>query len=220
MNNRVIVELFLSGILLGAGPCLLSCGPILLSYIAGTKKTVPQGLFAYVVFSCTRIVTYFIISAFFFLIGRLLVESALWGMSRYLLMALGSVLLLLGIIVFFDIRGTKNRWCSFLSRHIIERDKKSLIALGLFAGLIPCGPFLVILSYIGLISSTLASSVAYSFVFGLGTFLSPLILLVVFAGLLPKLQANYQGYYRFSRLVSAGILVWLGLKFFASGLRP
>ncbi|MDD5566139.1 MAG: sulfite exporter TauE/SafE family protein [Candidatus Omnitrophica bacterium] len=218
MNNRVFFELFLSGILLGAGPCLLSCGPILLSYIAGTKKTVPAGLFAYVLFSCSRIATYLILSALFFLIGRLFVESVLSSMSRYLLIALGSALLLLGVIVFFDIRGIKNRWCVFLSRYIIERDKTSLVALGLFAGLIPCGPFLAILTYIGLISSTLTASVAYSFVFGLGTFLSPLILLVLFTGWLPRLQAHYPGYYRFSRLISAGILFWLGLKFFASGL--
>jgi cytochrome c biogenesis protein CcdA len=219
MNNRVILELFLSGILLGAGPCLLSCGPMFISYVAGTKKTILTGLLAYLLFSCTRIITYLFLSATFFWAGRFFTESLLAGVSRYLLMGLGGVLLLLGIIILFDVSGVHNRWCLFLSRHIIERDKKSLIALGLFAGLIPCGPFLAIISYIGLISKSLTSSVVYSLVFGLGTLLSPLILLVIFAGLLPKLQTHHSGYYRFSRIISGGILIWLGLRSLVTGLQ-
>lgn len=219
MNGRVSLELFLSGVLLGAGPCLLSCGPILLSFLTGAKKTVKASIVAYVVFSCARIVAYLFLSIVIFWAGKIFTEAILGGLSRYMLISLGAVLLLLGILIVSDVSKLKNRWCTFFSRHLIEHDKKSIVVVGLLIGLIPCGPFVGILSYIGLIAKTWQASVGYSVLFGLGTFVSPLILLVVATGFLPKLVSHYAGYYRFARIISGIILMWLGLRSFSAGLQ-
>jgi thiol:disulfide interchange protein DsbD len=104
-------------------------------------------------------------------------------------------------------------FCQFLHRNLLEQDKKSIFAIGLIMGLLPCVPLLTLLSYIGLISKSWQDSILYSLTFGLGTALSPLILLVVLSGAISRLfTGKKQLYSQIFRLLCGLIIIFLGLQ--------
>lgn len=96
---------------------------------------------------------------------------------------------------------------------ILERDVKSMVLFGLIIGFLPCAPLIAILSYIGLISKTGLTSLLYSLFFGLGTILSPLIFLIILAGLIPKLLIDRTAiYYRIFNIICGLIIIFLGIQ--------
>ena len=104
-------------------------------------------------------------------------------------------------------------FCAVLCRRFLEKDKKSIIIFGLIIGLIPCAPLLAAFSYMGLISKDWFTSLTYSFFFGLGTLISPLLVLAGLAGVIPRILADKQAVYgRIFNFICGGILVLLGLQ--------
>ena len=86
------------------------------------------------------------------------------------------------------------------------------ITLGLIIGFLPCAPLLAVLSYIGLISFNWRQSVFYSLVFGIGTLISPLILLVLGAGAISKILLNKPKIYHIFRFICGLIIILFGLQ--------
>ena len=102
---------------------------------------------------------------------------------------------------------------NFLRQNIVERDKISIFVLGLIIGLLPCGPLLATLSYIGLISKSWASSLLFSLSFGIGTFVSPLILFTMLAGFIPRFLPDKKEVYNKIFSFTCGlIIILLGLQ--------
>lgn len=210
--NKIIASLFSLGLLFGSGPCLASCGPILISYIAGTKKNIFKGLMAYILFSLSRIFVYLSLSVLVFFLGNFLLERLLPDFFKYILILGGVFIILIGVLVAW-MRSLEFRPLRFLEKNIIERDRKSMLVLGLIIGLLPCAPLLAILSYVGLVSKTWPESLLYGFSFGLGTFISPLILLVILAGLIPKILVDKKGLYgQIFSFVCGLVIIFLGLQ--------
>jgi sulfite exporter TauE/SafE len=204
--------MFLTGLLFAAGPCLASCGPILISYIAGTKKDVRQGLVDYILFSSSRIFVYLVLSSIVFFLGRITAERLLGDLSRYILIIGGFYIVLIGI---FFIAGKKSEFHSLgvIKSRVLGYNKRNIIFLGLLLGLSPCAPFLAVLSYIGLISKTWLNSLIYGFSFGIATFLSPLLFLVFFTGFIPKLlRAKNEIYPQIISFTSGLIIIFLGIQ--------
>ena len=56
-NMPIVITFFLLGLSFGSGPCLAACGPLLISYIAGTGKKFKDSVVTYLIFSSARIVT-------------------------------------------------------------------------------------------------------------------------------------------------------------------
>lgn len=56
------VELFIIGITVSFGPCLVFCSPVILPYIAATKQGWREGLRTTLIFLFTRLVAYVDIS--------------------------------------------------------------------------------------------------------------------------------------------------------------
>ena len=210
--SKIIISLFILGLSFGAGPCIASCGPVIISYVAGTKRNILKGLNAYILFSLARISVYLVLSWLIFSLGRLAIGSFLRGFSKYVFLGGGSFIILVGILTALGKRIEIKPW-QFLQRNIVERDKKSIIIFGLIIGLLPCAPLLAIFSYIGLIARNWLSSLLYALFFGIGTFVSPLILLVMLAGLIPKFfldkKENYGRYFSF---ICGLIITFLGLE--------
>lgn len=209
---RIIIGLFLTGLLFASGPCLVSCGPILISYIAGTKKGIREGMVDYILFSLSRIFVYLVLSSIVFFLGKVAAERLLGDASKYILIIGGIYVILIGILF---ILGKKLELPSFViaKNYISAYNKKNVIILGLLFGLLPCAPFLAVLSYMGLISKTWLNSLIYAFSFGIATLLSPLLFLVFFTGFIPKLLEGREKIY--SRIISfsAGLIViFLGIQ--------
>lgn len=87
-----------------------------------------------------------------------------------------------------------------------------MVIIGLSMGLLPCAPLLATFSYIGLISKSWLQSLYYSLAFGIGTFFSPLILLAVFTGLLPRLLGRSALFGRIFAFLCGLIMVFLGVN--------
>ena len=213
----IAVNLFISGILFGSGPCMASCGPILISYIAGTKKDPLKGFFVYALFSLARISVYLLLSLGIFFVGKFTMDKFLGSYSRYLLIASGVFIVLMGLLII-----SGRRWesgiCALLYKNVLVREKKSIAILGFVIGLLPCAPLLVLFSYIGLVSKTWASSLLYSLAFGIGTFFSPLLLLAIASGFITRLFKNQSSIFqRILSFLCGLIIVLLGAQLIYRG---
>lgn len=208
----IIVSFFLLGLSFGAGPCLASCGPLLITYLAGTGKNVWGSISSYILFSAARISVYLAIGVSVYLFGRFLVSTFLGAASRYILMFGGGFIAFIGALLILG-RGRELGFCSALQRRFLKKDKKSVIIFGLVIGLLPCAPLVAVFSYLGLSAKNWPYALTYAFSFGLGTLLSPLLLLVGLSGLIPGLLGEKKAaYLRFFNLLCGWILVLLGLR--------
>jgi sulfite exporter TauE/SafE len=216
MNNNIIAGIFLSGLLLGSGPCLVSCGPLLISYITGTSKNVGQALSAYLIFSLSRIVVYVILGLMFFLCGQFVTEEFFSLSRRYIFVIAGIFICIIGILIILG-RGFHNRICDKFKDTLIGKDVKTLVLIGLVTGISPCLPLLSVLSYVGLVSKSWQSSMLYGFSFGVGTSISALIIPVISCGLIPRFFQNRPRLKVMINLVCGCILVILGLQLILKG---
>jgi len=208
---RILLSLFILGFSFGLGPCLASCGPVLISYLAGNRRDVLRSLWSYVLFSSARVSVYIILSLAVFLLGKFTLERLLGAYSRYIVIAGGSLIILLGLLMALG-KKIKFKFWQLLRENMLEHDKKSVIALGMVIGFIPCAPLLAALSYIGLISKSWLDSLSYSFSFGIGTFLSPLILLAALSGMIPRFLTDKKGVYaRGFSFICGLIIIFLGI---------
>lgn len=115
-------------------------------------------------------------------------------------------------------RNLEFKVCRFLYRNILEKDSKSIIVFGLIIGFLPCAPLMVVLSYIGLVSKTWLQSIGYSLSFGLGTFFSPLLLLVMLTGMFPKFLRDKTRIYRIFSIICGLIIIFLGWQLLARAI--
>jgi len=228
--GEVIISLFISGLLFGSGPCIASCGPVLIPFIAGTNRGVFNGLKTYVIFSLARIFSYIILSIGVFFLGSFTLQRLLGGYSKYISLLAGAFIILLGLLMVLGKRlgstcsnlttGFARKPWRCLQENMLENDKKSITTLGLITGFLPCAPLLAIFSYSGLISKSWVKCLLYSFSFGIGTFLSPLILLVILAGFIPKIVKKKSAL--FSQIfcsICGLIIIFLGVQLIAGFFR-
>lgn len=209
-----IISLFLSGILFGSGPCIASCGPILISYVAGTGRTLRQGLSSYFIFSFSRIFVYLVLGITVSSLGRFIIEKSIGAFSKYVFIFGGGFIILVGILTALG-KNAGEKHCLFLRNNFVEQDKKSLIVLGLIIGLLPCLPLLAIFSYIGLVSHSWLESLFYSLSFGMGTILSPLIGLVMLSSLVARCVKGRGN--RIFNIICGLVIIFLGIWMFTRG---
>lgn len=211
---RIIISLFLLGLAFGSGPCLYSCGPVLISYIIARHKNIAASLLTYIVFSLSRVLAYVGLGIAVFFLGRFAVESRLGDFSKYIFWLGGGFIILLGITSIMG-RDIQSGICRFL---YAKGDNKNTIILGLIIGLLPCVPLLVMFSYIGFVSRSWAHSLIYSLSFGLGTIVSPLIIAAVAAGLIPDfIIRKKHSYGRVFSFICGLVMVFLGLYLIKRG---
>jgi sulfite exporter TauE/SafE len=196
---KTIAGLFILGVSFGAGPCLASCGPLVLCYIAGSGKNTLKALISYTLFSLARISVYIVLALLLYFLGQVVLARFMSGFSKAVFVAGGIFIILVGIFLGL---GKK-----------LKYDRGSILTLGLVTGLVPCAPLLSILFYTALIAKSWLASVFYALAFGIGTFLSPLILLVLLAGRLPAfLPKDKELYRRIFNLICGAITIFLGLQ--------
>ncbi|MDD2680090.1 MAG: sulfite exporter TauE/SafE family protein [Candidatus Omnitrophica bacterium] len=202
---KIIAGSFILGLSFGWGPCLASCGPLILAYVAGTGKNVLQGIGTYVLFSLSRIAVYLVLGLLFFFLGRL-IFAKLAFFYRPILGVAGVFVILLGALMLLD-RNLDLAPCKFLHKNILEQDRKSIIILGLAIGILPCAPLVTILTYAGLTAKNAFENLFYIVSFGLGTSLSPLLILTGLTGLLPGFLKNVKRNYARLFNVICGLII-------------
>jgi sulfite exporter TauE/SafE len=188
MELSKLTFFFVQGILIGSGPCFLTCAPLVLPLIAGTTRNRREGLATVLVFGLARVSVYTLMAG---LVGYLgadlfrLFYSQNWALIIRLTAAL-FIILIGGLMIAG--RQFANPLCVFLQRQTLKHKYKSLIVLGLIVALAPCLPLIAVLTEIMFAAEKFYQGWLYGLSFGLGTLISPLLIL---GALLPDLSAKF-----------------------------
>ena len=200
--------LFISGLILGSGPCLGICAPVLVSYTAIHKKTFKDSFFSYLIFSSGKLLGYCILGILC-TFGVKIIASPLG--AKYLGLIdpfVGCFIILIGITTIFYKGNKLNLGC----RWIHKGNIRNVGILGFLIGLAPCLPLLGILNYIVLVSGSFFSTIGFCIVFGLGTIISPLFLMVMLSGRLAEVFSKNDKSKIIIRILCGGIIIFLGGK--------
>jgi len=200
---RVINELFLFGITLGWGQCLVSCSLVLAPYLAGTSTSWKEGLKNTLIFSSGRLTAYILLGAIAGFSGKVINSVFITESLPYLVKTLSSLIILLFGITIISGKGRRSpQICNFIEKNNI----KSIMVLGLLIGLSPCAPFLEMLLYIILKSRNALDGAVYGMSFGIGTIFSPLLIIGAIAGFFPKILITNKNIYKWFQ-ISCGISI-------------
>ncbi|MFZ2356901.1 MAG: sulfite exporter TauE/SafE family protein [Candidatus Omnitrophota bacterium] len=208
---KPIFTLFLLGLSFGSGPCIASCGPVLISYVAAKKNDLLKNIIIYLLFSFARVLVYIVLGLLIFLVGKFTIENVLGNFAKYVFIFGGFFIVILGFFICIG----KNIKIKFF-----QRDKQNIFIIGLIIGLLPCAPLLVMLSYIGLVSKSWPQALLYSTSFGIGTALSPLLLLVIMASFFNRILENLKEVYcRVFNFLCGLVMMLLGIHLIMQAFR-
>jgi len=205
-----IIYLTVQGFLFGYGPCLATCAPVLLPYV-GTKKTWKEGLFAALSFSFGRLVVYVILGGLFGYFGAFIMKYYYYsGTYHYLKAVLSAILIIIGALVISG-KNFNFRFCLPAGRQAVGIEG-NMAVLGMLVGLSPCAPLIGILLEIALLSDNFFAGFAYSFFFGIGTVLSPMLLI---AAVIPMIGGRFnQKVFRIFTGLCGAMMILAGLYIF------
>ncbi len=174
-------------------------------------------MIAYFVFSFSRVAVYLLLSLLIFLAGRIFASGFSLAISKYVFISGGIFIVLLGIFSILG-RNTHSRACAFLHEKFIRQDKKSVVVLGVITALAPCAPLLAVFSYLALVSQTIFNALIYALAFGLGTFISPLLILAAGAGWLGKILDKNEYFAKIFNFICGLVVVCLGIILIKRGI--
>lgn len=204
------------GLLYGLVACTSTCLPYIASYIAGTGAGFRKGVLATVTFNFGRVVAYAVIGA---LIG---IFSGLFWLSldgvasspfqSYSSMAFSVVTICIGVYLLFRIRKPScncNSQAKFISMQKINRKIDfGAFTLGLSRGLVLCPPLIALLIYSVPFGNPVDSTL-FAVLFGLGTAISPMLLLGGVTGWLLNKAPLLQ---KWIAVAGAIVLILLGIS--------
>ncbi len=204
--------LFLSGLVLGSGPCLGFCAPVLISFVSVYRTSFSKAALSYLAFSVCKMISYMFLG---FLLGSFsgtLKDSMLSKHLQIVNVILGLSILGVGLVTIISKNISGNKYCSFLT----SGDLKSCGVLGFLSGLSPCFILFGILNYVVFISRSGLEGLLYALAFGLGTVLSPIILLIGLSGKLSGILSRNKTASIIIRVISGATLIFLGLRIMLS----
>ena len=209
---------FAGGLIYGVAVCTASCLPYIASYIAGIGAGFRKGVAVTMIFSGGRIAGYAIIGTLvgiFSALFRLVIsESEISPFQIYSSLTFGAITIAIGAFVLFRVRTPKCDCSPQNSQNFVASAGKGrfgidfgAFSLGLSRGLILCPPLVLLLLY----SVTFASpvdSVALAVLFGVGTTLSPILLL---GGVMGWLLNKAPLFRKWVSIAGAAVLILLGI---------
>ena len=200
--------LFISGLILGSGPCLAICAPILISYVASQRASIKESISSYAIFSLFKVSGYIILGILCALGVKLLNSPALGDYLNLIYLILGSFIVLVGSAIVFNKAKHTSKICQWLHKGNI----KNVGVFGLLVGLAPCLPLLGILNYVLLISKNPAQAIIFTSVFGMGTVLSPLLILIIISAKISENLSKNQKFKTTIRIISGLVIIFFGLR--------
>jgi sulfite exporter TauE/SafE len=174
-----LFSFFIQGVVVGSGPCLLTCAPILLPYLAATRRDWREGLRLTLLFGLARLVVYALLGSLVGYAGAYLFQlfyGEIWGKAIWALAGTGVALI--GLLIAAG-KESPGPFCRLAQR------EENIVFLGVMVGLAPCLPLLAVLTEIMLLADHFFQGLIYGAAFGLGTILSPLLLFGPLAPLVP-----------------------------------
>lgn len=222
MLNTVIThfQIFAIGVTFGiAGPCFLACTPILITYVVGKKERWAEAFKDILIFLSGRLLAYILLGGLAGLSGAVLRRFTEVNFAGYLEPISGAVSIVLGIII---LAHKEPATCACGDTRKKTYNFGGLFVLGFMIGVSPCAPLLALLFQIALMSKNALDGASYAFSFGLGTFLSGLIVVGTLTGILGgftrKLVRSRTANIAF-RIACGALLILLGLGLIFGRLR-
>ena len=204
---------FALGLLYGLIFCASACLPYVTGYIAGIGAGFRKGVIVTSIYNSGRVTAYALIGGLTGLFKLFVSNTFLFSYQKYALFAFGIVTIIIGISIL-----RKNRSSSCVCnvengkhlglKKITERFDIRAFSMGLSRGLVVCPPLTAILLY-SITSSAPIDSFILATLFGLGTALSPFLLLGGVTGWLLNKAPLFS---RWIAKIGAGILILLGLN--------
>ncbi len=218
INETIISATYIQalsiGLLYGTIFCTSECLPILASYIAGIGAGFRKGTIITLIYNAGRLISYTLIGVGFALIGGSLAffidEAILLNFRVYSAYIIGLITILIGVHILLKAKNNQrncSKECSYVDEWKVGRYDLRAFTLGLTRGLIICPPLFALLAY-SVPFATPIDSVALAFLFGLGTILSPMLILGGVTGwLLQKatLLRKWISYFGSGALIILGI---------------
>lgn len=209
----IAIELFLIGLTLGMTQCVFLCAPMLVPYIASTKRGWKEGLFTTLIFSLSRLSAYILLGSLAGLFGVLIIELLhRYKLSYYLWTVGGLFIILLGVLIILG-KDTKSHFCQVLHQQIIGKSNISMALLGFVFSFKLCPALLAVLSYIALKADNALTGAFYGLCFGLGAaVVTPLIIFGIIASTIPAMIFETPKIYKFFKRFCGVLLVIFGLR--------
>jgi len=165
--------------------CTASCLPYVTSYIAGTGAGFSKGVKITLIFNSGRILAYVLIGGLIGLFSGIITLAAPDAISPfqvYASLVFGLVTVAIGASILLKAR--KLDECNFQGDNIVTSSKMNrfgidfgAFSLGLTRGLIICPPLITLLVVYALPFSNPIGSMTLATLFGLGTTVSPILVL-------------------------------------------
>lgn len=168
------------------GPCFLTCAPVLITYIVGSKRDWPDILRDILTFLTGRLSAYVLLGALAGFSGVILRNFTSSVVSSFFQPLAGAVTILFAIIILIN-RNKEECFCADKRNKFFNYG--GIFVFGFLIGVSPCAPLLALLFDIGLMSKSVLDGALYAFSFGLGTFASGLLTVGIMAGLLARIPA-------------------------------
>jgi sulfite exporter TauE/SafE len=208
------------GFLYGLVVCTASCLPIVTSYIAGVGAGFSRGVKISLIFNSGRVLAYALIGGLvglFSSLFRLFVsDTAISPFQVYSSIAFGAVTIVIGVSIYLKSRKPCN--CDSQNTNTKATGRFGFdvgaFSLGLSRGLVICPPLIALLIY-SLPFTSPVGSVGIALLFGLGTTLSPILLLGGVTGWLLNKAPLFQ---RWISIAGAVILIMLGIVTIVSSI--
>ncbi len=206
------IQLFGIGFSLGlAGPCLFTCVPLVMSFIAGKRAPFFEGIRDIIIFLLGRFLAYLVLGYAAGISGRYLRVIASGVFEPFLRIIGGLVIISMGVYVGLG-KNFLERKCPSLSKFT---GAGGLFILGVFIGLSPCPPLAALLIELAMVSNSGLDALSYTFFFGLGTLVSGLLTLGLLGGFFswfPQKIFNSDKSKLVFRMACSLLLIFLGLN--------
>ncbi len=179
---------FVLGLLYGWSSCTLTCAPLISSYIIATDKGIRRGFYLTLIFNLGRIGVLVLMGFFAGLLGQAFLVTSEYRIYGIMVFCIGTILI--GLWTLLKRPGSGRCSVEPGERKIIHRllpknfDLRVFL-LGALITLFPCGGLVLVLTLSALSLSPLSGALA-AFMFGIGSVLSPLLLIGGVAGWFAK----------------------------------
>lgn len=197
--------------------CTSSCLPYVASYIAGIGAGFRKGVIVTVMYNSGRVTAYALIGAAIGLFKLMMSNEILSSFQTYSSLAFAIVTIVIGLSILFRNRSRpqtckgcnpQNMGDSVPDKAYAKFDVRAF-SLGLSRGLIVCPPlFLLLVTYSAAFTTPLDSFVL-ALLFGIGTALSPILLL---GGVTGWLLTKAPLFKRWMAILGGALLIVLGLS--------
>lgn len=198
-----LTPVFLLGLSLGLTACAATCLPFIGTYVLGKAEGRRSGMIDAGLFLSGRMIAYTALGALAGGFGAWFVKHLADGYGNLVI----GIASLLSAVLLLDRSTTSHAACGTLQSKAL-----SPLLMGVALTLIPCAPLATLLASAAA-GNSLAHGALMGLVFGMGTLLTPMLVLIpATASLAERLRIDQPWVAALLRHLAAGVLVMIGLR--------